>query len=71
MIDVTIYLYSGTPGSGKSLHAARDIRDYLRCKRLPVIGNFAINPDTKGYDRYTYRPNDVLTPQYLGWFAQE
>ena len=71
MIDVTIYLYSGTPGSGKSLHAARDIRDYLRCKRLPVIGNFAINPDTKGYDRYTYRPNDVLTPQYLVWFAQE
>lgn len=68
---MTIYLYSGTPGSGKSLHAARDIRDYLRCKRLPVIGNFTINPDTKGAERYTYRPNNVLTPQYLVWFAQE
>ena len=68
---MTIYLYSGTPGSGKSLHAARDIRDYLRYKRLPVIGNFAINPDTKGHDRYTYRPNDGLTPDYLIWFARE
>lgn len=68
---MTMYLYSGTPGSGKSLHAARDIRDYLRYKRLPVIGNFAINPDTKGYEHYAYMPNDRMTPDYLVGFARD
>ena len=37
-----IYLYSGTPGSGKSLHTASVI--YWTLKRgVPVIANFAIN----------------------------
>ena len=54
-----IYLYSGTPGSGKSLHTARDIRDALGPKRLPVIANFEINEKTKGYKRFTYMPNDL------------
>ncbi len=31
-----IYLYSGTPGSGKSLHAARVIY-YTLYRNLPVI----------------------------------
>ena len=35
-----IMLYSGTPGSGKSLHTARDIRDSLGAKRRPVIANY-------------------------------
>lgn len=39
-----IYLYSGTPGSGKSLHTARDIVNKLRRKQN-VIANFAINLD--------------------------
>lgn len=66
-----IYLYSGTPGSGKSLHVARDIRDFLRYKRLPVIANFDINPGTKGYaDFFTYRPNDQLDPDFLLDFAE-
>ena len=39
-----IYLYSGTPGSGKSLHTARVI--YYSLKRgFPVIANFPINLD--------------------------
>lgn len=67
---MTIYLYSGTPGSGKSLHAARDIRDYLRFKRLPVVGNFCINENTKGFDNYYYRDNSEMTPEYLAWFAR-
>lgn len=37
-----IYLYSGTPGSGKSLHSARDILFRLRMKKN-VIGNIPIN----------------------------
>lgn len=39
-----IYLYSGTPGSGKSLHMARDILSKLRRKQN-VICNFPINLD--------------------------
>ena len=37
-----IYLYSGTPGSGKSLHMARDIMFKLR-RGQNVIANFPIN----------------------------
>lgn len=65
-----IYLYSGTPGSGKSLHTARDIRDALRVRRKPVIANFDINPVTRNYSKlFTYRPNDVLTPDWLTDYA--
>ncbi len=65
-----IYLYSGTPGSGKSLHVARDIRDSLAYKKIPVIANFDINPKTRGYaQRFDYRPNSELTPEYLYDFA--
>lgn len=64
-----IYLYSGTPGSGKSLHAAKDIGDALRLKRKPVIANFDINPATKGIERFTYKPNHELTPDFLYEFA--
>ena len=41
-----VYLYSGTPGSGKSLHAAGDIYEAARygSKKL-IITNFAINTD--------------------------
>lgn len=37
-----IYLYSGTPGSGKSLHSSKDIIIKLRRKQA-VISNFDIN----------------------------
>lgn len=66
-----IYLYSGTPGSGKSLHAARLIRDHLRLRKLPVVANFDINPATKGYQRFTYLPNSDLHPDYLVMMADE
>ena len=67
-----IMLYSGTPGSGKSLHTARDIRDSLGPKRRPVIANFDVNPRTRGYgERFTYRPNNDLTPEFLIEFAED
>ena len=63
-------LYAGTPGSGKSLHTARDIRDSLGPKRRPVIANFDVNPRTRGYrERFTYKPNNDLTPEFLIEFA--
>lgn len=37
-----IYLYSGTPGSGKSLHTAKDIVSKLR-RGHRVIANFPVN----------------------------
>lgn len=40
-----IYLYSGTPGSGKSFHLAKDIFSRLRVRKKPVIANFEINLD--------------------------
>ena len=39
-----ISLYSGTPGSGKSLHLARTVRDCLKFS-CPVIGTFHINKE--------------------------
>lgn len=35
-----IELYSGTPGSGKSLHAAQKIKQWLEIIGEPVITNF-------------------------------
>lgn len=68
-----IYLYSGTPGSGKSLHAADRIIWSLKLKR-PVICNFDINKNLfkKGqYDKYfTYLENSELTPKKLIEYAR-
>lgn len=70
---MTIYLYSGTPGSGKSLDAASDIRFELDRKYpRPVIGNFPIDGGVVAHpDFYRYRPNDQLTAQFLTDFAAE
>lgn len=59
-----ISLYSGTPGSGKSLHCVRTIINWSRLG-YPVIGNFTV--DLSRYKRaaYTYCPNDQLTPKFL------
>lgn len=65
-----IYLYSGTPGSGKSLHSASVIKMNLKMNR-PVICNFPIVEDVKGYKNFTYCPNWNLTPDYLIKFSQE
>ena len=65
-----IKLYSGTPGSGKSLHAARDIivRSQLG---EPIVGNFEC--DLLRYKRanFTYCPNDELTPEFLREYSRK
>ena len=66
-----IYLYTGTPGSGKSLDAARMIRNQLALKH-PVICNFPINEEcVKNPDLFEYRDNDELTPEYLMQYAKK
>lgn len=66
-----ISLYSGTPGSGKSLHTAKKIRTRLRMRRRVIIGNFYVN--TKAVRRrkgiYLFVPNDRLTPERLLQFS--
>ena len=70
MID----LYSGTPGSGKSLHVAKDIRERLERKGTVTIGNFYINTSAvkckKGRGYYLYVDNSRLTPQRMVDFAR-
>lgn len=70
-----IVFYTGTPGSGKSAHAAHDIRwalDKPRGADMPVIANFPIN-DTivKRPWAFHYVPNDELTPDWLCEFADD
>lgn len=59
-----ISLYSGTPGSGKSLHCARTIQNWSRLGH-PVIANFPVN--LKKYKRaaFIYCPNEKLSPDFL------
>ena len=65
-----IRLYSGTPGSGKSLHNARDI---IMRSRLgePVIGNFECDLSKYKKAAYTYIPNDKLTPEFLMKYSRQ
>ena len=62
-----INLYSGTPGSGKSLHLARTVRDALKFS-CPVIGTFHINEQMLWKNSpypYTYINIYDLTPEFL------
>lgn len=64
-----IKLFSGTPGSGKSLHTAEKIFYALRAGR-PVICNFDINQDFVKGKRgrkcdFVYLANDELSVSYL------
>lgn len=66
-----IYLYSGTPGSGKSLHMARVIY-YTLLRNKPVLCNFEINEKrVKHADRFVYKVNTELTPEYLMQYSRD
>lgn len=68
-----ITLYSGTPGSGKSLHVAE--RLYWACKLgRPCICNFDIAiSKIRGRKKklFSYVDNTELTPQYLIEYAND
>lgn len=68
---MTIYLYTGTPGSGKSLHMAKKIYWDVKLKR-PTICNFDINTAMfKDARSFTKVENNELTPEYLMKYAQK
>lgn len=63
-----IYLYTGTPGSGKSYHAAADIFYRLRRKhRNRVIANFPINTSSRFF---RYLDNSDLTVSRLTSYSR-
>jgi len=65
-----IYLYSGTPGSGKSLHVARDILIKLS-RNHSVIANFPINKPKKLKGKFLYYDNSELSPKLFVEFAEK
>lgn len=68
-----INLYSGTPGSGKSLHLAKEIASRMKMGRV-VIGNFPINKDAirgKVKGDYIFIDNFNLKPDVLLKFSMD
>jgi len=70
-----ITLYSGTPGSGKSLHLANDIWIKLRVGKN-IIANFPINTDLvkgnrKQIGKFTYVSMPELTVDFLTQYAYQ
>lgn len=75
-----IYLYSGTPGSGKSLHMAKDILTKLRVRKQNVIANFPIDENvvSRGFlgrkinvGQFIYKDNSEMTVQFLVDYARK
>lgn len=68
---MTIYCYTGTVGTGKSLDAARKLRWHLATGR-PAIGNFELATDCRcrNADGYKYVSNEELTPELLWDYAE-
>lgn len=70
---MTISLYSGTPGSGKSLHQAQDIWYCLRFGK-PFVTNFEVNYKAckhRKQPKHLLISNDDLTPDALIKFADD
>ena len=68
-----ISLYSGTPGSGKSLHVAEVMRRWLHQYKAPVIANFDFKASAcreKGWGSFLYVNNQQLTPDFLIYFSE-
>lgn len=72
---MSIDIYTGVPGSGKSLHAAADIREALNAARRvqPVIANFRLSPDAPVAhpENFRYIPNEEMSAGKLVDFACE
>lgn len=74
---MSIHVYTGTPGSGKSLHAASDIRFQLTRKYPhPVIANFPVGQnapvdDDMLWTYYNYIPNEEMSAGKIIDFAND
>lgn len=72
---MSLTIYSGTPGSGKTLHAVSEIRDALNKPRgadRPVLANFPVRADLcKRPNAFHQYPNDEITPDLITSFCDE
>lgn len=76
-----ITLYTGTPGSGKSLHVAKVILERLQIDKKNVIANFEVNQDVinkkrfmisnKNIGKFFYLDNSELTVNALVDYAKK
>lgn len=67
-----IWLYTGTPGSGKSYCATIDIYKKLKRKnKNKVIANYPLNLPKNMENNFIYRDNSELTIPFLIKFAQK
>ena len=67
---MAIDLYSGTPGSGKSLHAAKRIVDWSRAGK-PVITNFEVDLSKYPKAKQICVDDNDLTPDFLVKFSRD
>lgn len=70
VIDMAIDLFSGTPGSGKSLHAAKKICEWSQAGK-PVITNFDVDLSRYPKANQICVDDDELTPEFLVKFSRE
>ena len=73
---MSIHVFTGTPGSGKSLHAASLVRYELTRKYpRPVIANFALGDGAPLSDAqrelYTYVPNEDMSAARIERMCQD
>lgn len=74
---MSIHVYTGTPGSGKSLHAASDVRFELnRRYPRPVIANFELSrsapvSDDVSKELYHYIPNEDMSASAITSIAED
>lgn len=62
---MAVEIFTGTPGSGKSLHACNVIRTALNSGRY-VIANFPLSPSAPvDFERYCHVENSLLTPELV------
>ncbi len=71
-----VKLYSGTPGSGKSYHAARDIQHKLQMGKnvistMPIDINVVNRNGKRKTGKYEFRLIQEITPKYLIEFAKK
>ncbi len=70
---MSIMLYTGTPGSGKSYHAAREIVSWLR-RGKPLVANFPVDVTAakkKCKAKAEYRDNSELSAEWLVAYSME
>lgn len=69
-----IELYSGTPGSGKSLHVADLMQRWVHYYKNPVICNFSFKANyckPRWYGGVLFLNNSEMDPEFLIWFSEQ